>query len=72
MIKIKCIQNYRDLKTNTLREAGKEYIETDERAKQIINKGFAVMIEEIEEEVIENAIIEQTKETAKKKTNAKK
>lgn len=49
MIKIKCIKNYNDKKTKELRKAGSEYIETDARAKEIIAKGFAVLIEEIKE-----------------------
>ena len=68
VIKIKCKTNYQDKITSQLREAGKEYVETNERAKEIINKGYAVFVEEI----IEEATIKVEKETAKKRTNAKK
>ena len=39
MIKIKCKKNYQDKITKQLREEGKEYIESSERANEIINKG---------------------------------
>lgn len=68
MVRIKCILNYNDLRTNTLRKVGNEYVETKERAQEIINKGYAVFVEEI----IEDATIKEEKEIAKKKTNAKK
>ncbi len=68
MIKIKCKKNYQDKITKQLREEGKEYIESSERANEIINKGYAVFVGEI----IEEAIIKPEKETAKKRTNAKK
>lgn len=68
MIKIKCQKNYQDRITKQIREAGKEYTETNERAEEIIKKGYAVFVEEI----IEEATVKAEKETAMKKTNAKK
>ena len=62
------MKNYQDRKTKQIRNVGEEYVETKERANEIINKGYAVFVEEI----IEEAIVKAEKETAKKKTNAKK
>ena len=78
--------NYRDAITRELREYGNEYIESNERAKEIISKGYAVLVEEImedattediietitTEEIIEDATVKVEMETARKKTNAKK
>ena len=68
MIKIRCKISYQDKITKQIRNIGEEYAETKERAKEIINKGYAVFIEEI----IEEAIGKVEKETARKRTNAKK
>lgn len=68
MIKIRCKLNYNDKITGQLREKGKEYIEENKRAKEIIKKGYAVFVEEI----IEEAIPDIEKETAHKRTYAKK
>ena len=68
MIKIRCKLNYNDKKTGQLRRVGEEYVEENKRAKEIINKGYAVFVEEL----IEEAIFDVEKETAHKRLNAKK
>lgn len=59
---------------NILRKAGEEFIEEAERADDLINRGFAILVEEIKEKAvkIETAVKEEKKETAKpKKETAK-
>lgn len=68
MIKIRCKKNYQDKITKQIRNVGEEYTETNERANEIINKGYADFVEEI----IEETVVKVEKETARRKTNAKK
>ena len=69
MIKIRCKKNYQDKITKQIRNVGEEYTETNERANEIINKGYADFVEEIIEETEEYT---ETNERARRKTNAKK
>ena len=63
MIKLKCKLNYKDKKTGMIRQRGEEFVEDNKRAKEIISKGYAVLIEEI----IEEGIPDIEKETAQKR-----
>lgn len=45
MEKIRAIKNYTDLKLNKRIKIGEEYEVTEERAKQILAKGYAELIE---------------------------
>lgn len=52
-MKIRALQDYRDLQRNKDIHAGEEYIVTLERGQQIIAKGYAVEVKEPEEKKVE-------------------
>ena len=67
MKKIRVKQKFLDMKhSNCLRKAGDEFIEENERAEDLINRGFATLIENIKENTIkvETAVKEEKKEKA--------
>ena len=63
MMRLRCKLNYKDKKTGMIRQHGEEFVEDNKRAKEIISKGYAVLIEEI----IEEGIPDIEKETAQKR-----
>lgn len=67
MKKIRVKQKFLDMKhANCLRKAGEEFIEESERAEDLINRGFATLVEDIKEKVtkVETAVKEEKKEKA--------
>lgn len=79
MKKIKATIKFKDMKHgNMLRYVGDEFIEDDARAKDLIERGFAVLIADLNEKKVEveQAVKEEKKEKAVKekavKRNAKK
>lgn len=74
MKKIKVIRTFDDIQDEVRRNAGDVYTTNDDRADDLIKKGFVELIEEIEEPIVETAVKEEKKETAVKKArkNAKK
>lgn len=63
MMKLKCKLNYKDKKTGMIRQRGEEFVEDNKRAKEIISKGYADLIEQ----TIEEAILDIEEETAQKR-----
>ena len=72
MLKIKCTVEFRDKEASTYRSVGDEFVVEDRRAKEIIDKGYAVFVEEVckaveENEQKEEAVLkEEAVETRKK------
>lgn len=48
-MKIKATKTYRDIHENRLIASGEVYDTTEDRAKLIVSKGYAVKVEEVEE-----------------------
>lgn len=63
MMKIKAVSDYRDIQAGRNIEKGEEYEVTNERAKEIAKRGFAIIVEEIKEVAVPK---EKTKRNAKK------
>ena len=63
MMRIKAVNNYRDIQVGREIAVGEEYEVTNERAKEIVKKGFAIIVEEIKETAVPK---EKTKRNAKK------
>ena len=63
MMKIKALTNYKDKILNRSIVAGEEYEVSNERAKVIVKKGFAIIVEEIKEMAVPK---EKAKRNAKK------
>lgn len=82
MKKIKAVAKFRDMRhNNLLRNIGEEFVEENERAEDLIKRGFATLVEDIIEKKVkvEQAVKEVKKEKAVKekavkevKKNAKK
>lgn len=69
MLKIRAIVKFRDMKHNSMmRYTGEEFIEDEARAKDLVDRGFAVYVEQPKKvEVVEQAIpVEVKKEKAVK------
>lgn len=78
MKKIRAKVKFKDMKhNNLLRLAGEEFVEDEERADDLIRRGFATLVEEIKPKVekavteIETAVKEEKKEKAIKETAKK-
>lgn len=74
MKKIRVKQKFLDMKHgNCLRKAGEEFIEENSRAEDLINRGFAILVEDIKEKEVkvEKAVKEEKKERAVKETTKK-
>lgn len=73
MIKIKAIVNYFDKKKNEQIPAGTEYEVSDERAKEIIKRGFAQLVEKASEEIheLKEKLQEKTQEPKEEVTEQK-
>lgn len=74
MKRIKAKVKFKDARNNNvLRNIGEEFIAEDERAEDLIKRGFATLVEEIKQKevAVETAVKEIKKEKAVKK-NAKK
>ena len=74
MKKVKATRIFDDIVAKVRRKKDEEFIVTDERADDLVNKALVNIIDEIVEPKIETAVKEEPKETAVKKTrkNAKK
>lgn len=62
-MKIKALTNYKDKTLNRSIVVGEEYEVSNERAKVIVKKGFAIIVEEIKEMAV---LKEKAKRNAKK------
>lgn len=74
MAKIRIKTKFRDMKhNNIIRYVGEELVEDEERAKDLVARGFATMIEEVIEkpQPVEQAVKEVKKEKAVKETAKK-
>ena len=72
MKRIRVKQKFRDMKHgNILRSTGEEFVEEAERADDLINRGYAILIEEIKQktEKVEAAVKENHEERAVPKLN---
>ena len=78
MVKVKCIVSYNDLQLNRLITLNEELKVTNERAKELVDKGLVSVIEVIPEEVKKEEVETPVEEkeikpkTTVKKTTAKK
>lgn len=63
MMKIKALTNYRDTQVGRDIVLGEEYEVTNERAREIVKRGFAIIVEEIKETAVPK---EKAKRNAKK------
>lgn len=74
MLKVKVKQKFRDMKYNgLLRTIGEEFVEDEARAKDLIERGFVYLVEEIKEkkQEVEKAVKEVKKEKAVKEKAVK-
>ena len=73
MKKVRVIRQFNDKLHNCLRDVGAEITESDERAIVLINRGFAVLVEDvIQKEVpVEKAVKDIKKEKAVKEKAVK-
>ena len=65
MIKCLCKENVQDRITGENYVAGNEYLFTEERALEVTNSKYFVMVEEPKEEVVEEVKPKKTKKSAK-------
>ena len=79
MKKIRVKNKFLDMKhNNVLRRVGEEFIEDNARAKDLIDRGFCVLVEDIKDkaekavDVVETAVKEVKKEKAVKEKATKK
>lgn len=63
MMMIKAVSNYIDTQVGREIANGEEYEVTNERAKEIVKRGFAIIVEELKETAVPK---EKTKRNAKK------
>ena len=82
MVKVECIVTYNDLQLERLVKIGEELEVTKDRAKTLVDKGLAKVIEvipdqekkepEVEEVTVEEAPVEEVEASEPKKPVAKK
>ena len=82
MVKVECIVTYNDLQLERLVKIGEELEVTKDRAKTLVDKGLAKVIEvipdqeekepEVEEVTVEEVEASETKKPVAKKTSKKK